>query len=242
MGFGALPRTDSFARLKKEGLKRFAMWQVGKSPKAIDLSVQDKSEEFELFKEYEVKRQLFATSAESDGSPVVGGYPAGTYVRVLSIGKACGSARRLKVSNKSGSVIGWVSSMSYGEPSLDKTARSILDFSSLRRNSRSNSLSSMISSSATKLRSKDSLEKQPTKSPEIGDWLEVKGKVVMRETESMSSSKIVTLKGGCQMRIVDHGQNSKNRVKVSVDGNIGWVTILDTNFQEPLFGRRPHTH
>jgi len=263
MGFGTLQRSDSFARLKEEGLRRFHMWP--KSPRAIiDLSVQDK-EEFELSKEYEVKCQLLANSAESESSSVLGGFPAGTCVTVLRLGTTCSGIRRLKVTNKSGSVSGWVSSVHAGKPSLCKVTRScVLDFSLLRSNSgrvigkpsaaqtsptqksnsgpRSQSLSSRVSSSVNRLRGKADLGLQPTKYPQIGDWLEPEGRIVVRQDESISSLKILSVKGGCQMKILDYGKTSPSRVKVLVDGTIGWVTILDKNLLEPLCGRRPHTY
>lgn len=240
MGFGTLQRSDSLARLKKEALKRFHIWPKEPKPIIIDLSVQDR-QEFELSKEYEVKCQLLVNSAESLSSPIIGGFPVGTHVTVLEIGTACLSGRRLKVTNKSGTVSGWVSSLAAGEPSLKKTKREILDFSRFRSNSRlrSRSLSSL---SATKLRNNADLGSQPTKYLQIGAILEHEGKVIVRETESMSSPKILTVTGGCQMQILEYGKSSQNRMKVSVNGTTGWVTILDSKLHEPLYDMRRHTY
>lgn len=258
MGFGsfspsdsfALSKSKSFARLRNEGVKRFAMWHVGRQPKEIDLSVQEEPE-FELSKEYEVKCQLMATSAESASSPIVGGFPAGTRVTILSIGSTCSGSCRLKVTNKSGTMAGWVPSVFAGEPTLVKSDRKILDFSCLRAKSRlrSNSLSSLtqLSSSVTKssnktvlCSSKADFDLQPSKHTRIGDTLKTEGRIILREAESMSSPKIMVVKGGCQMKILELGKSSNNRVKVLVDGTIGWVTILQTNLPEPLL-KRPHT-
>jgi len=240
------------ARLKSEGLKRFHMWP--KEPKEIDLSIQ-RSEEFELLKEYEVQCQLLVNTAESMSSPIVGGFPVGTNVKILEIGSACSGSRRLKVTNKSCTVCGWVSSAFAGKPSLCKVNKSILDFSSLRSSSslRSNSapqrrsfLSSSVSSSLTKLRSRTNLDAQHTKYPQVGEVLEMTSRVVLREAESMSSSKIVTLKDGCQMQILEYGKKNQNRAKVSVQGTsgelIGWVTILGQRMHEQLNLVRPHTY
>jgi hypothetical protein len=244
MGFGTIQRSDSLARLKKEGLKRFHLWP--KEPKEIDLSVENK-EEFDLSKEYEVQFQLMVNSAESESSPIIGGFPAGTCVKILCIGSTGSSGRRLKVTNKSRTVSGWVPSVYRCQGSLVAIERKILDFSCLRSQvrRRSNSLSNLpsrISSSVTRTRSKTDLDSQPTKSPQIGDSLEMDGRVILREDESMSSPQILTVKGGCKMRILDYGKSSQNRVKVSVNGTVGWVTILDKNLHEPLFGRRPSTY
>jgi len=251
MGFGSLPRSDSFARLRKEGFKRFQMQFVGREPKEIDLSVRDEPE-FEFEKEYEVKCQLMANYAESVSSPIVGGFPAGTYVTILRIGSTCSGSCRLKVTNKSGTVVGWVPSVFAGEPSLVKSCRKILDFSCLRKNVRirSNSLSSLtqVSPSVTKSHNKTALcsskadfDLQPSKCTQIGDTLQTESRIILREAESMSSPKIMVVKGGSQMKILDLGKNSNNRVKVLVDGTIGWVTILHTNLHEPLFAKRAHT-
>jgi len=252
MGFGSLPRSDSFARLRKEGVKRLKMLHFGREPTEIDLSVLQEPE-FAVSKEYVVQCQLMATSDECANSPIIGGFPAGTYVTILHIGGTCRGNCRLQVTNKSGTLEGWVSSMWAGEPSLRKSDRKILDFSFLRTNSRrrSRSVSSLteISPSVTRpcnqtvlaCRSKADCGLQPSKNLEIGDTLQTEGKIIVRETESMSSPKIVVVKAGCQMQILDFGKTFKDRVKVLVDGTIGWVTILHTNLHEPLFAKRPHT-
>lgn len=241
MGFGTLQRSDSWARLKNQGLKHFHMWS--KEPEGMDLSVPEK-EEFELSKEYEVKCQLCVNDAEGEGSAIVGGFPAGTYVTILDIGSPCLDGRRLKVANKPKTVIGWVSSISRGKPTLCKV-------SSLRSNVRRRSdslcsLSSRISSSVTKLRRKADLNQQPTKSRQIGDVLEIESRVIVREDESMRSRQLLSIAGGCKVQILDFGRVSENRVKVSVNGTTGWVTILDKGNAwepckawEPLFGCDP---
>jgi len=248
MGFGTLQRCDSWARLKHEGLKRFQMSLVGKQPKEIDISIQEK-DEFELYavtcQTYEIKCQLMVNAAESEDSPIIGGFPAGTYVTILSIGSTCLDGRRLKVANKSKTVIGWVSSIARGKPSLCKTEKRILDFSplkSLRSNvrRRSNSLSSLSAAKSpsvtklTKVSSKADLDRLSTKSPMLGDLLQIDSRVVVREDESMSSPQILSIAGGCTVRILDFGKTSENRVKVSVNGVTGWITILDkSNVWEP---------
>lgn len=246
---GDLPRSKSLARLKKEGLKRFQMWHVGREPREIDISVQEP--EWELSKEYEVKCQLMATSDESATSAIIGGFPAGTYVKILRIGSTCSGSCRLKVENKSGTVVGWVSSVWAGQPSLQKSDRKILDFSCMRTKPRlrSNSVPS-LPNLLTQPSNKKVLDcssnvdcgLQPSKIPQIGDSVLTEGKIIVRETESMSSPKILVVKAGRPMKILDFGKTSNSRVKVSVDGTIGWVTLFHMNLHEPLFAkRRPHT-
>eukprot|EP00746_Dinoflagellata_sp_MGD_P161295 gnl/MRDRNA2_/MRDRNA2_88383_c0_seq1.p1 gnl/MRDRNA2_/MRDRNA2_88383_c0~~gnl/MRDRNA2_/MRDRNA2_88383_c0_seq1.p1 ORF type:complete len:262 (+),score=39.52 gnl/MRDRNA2_/MRDRNA2_88383_c0_seq1:78-863(+) len=260
MGFGphSLARTDSFARLKQEGLKRFHMWHAGREPKEIDISVQEA--EFEVLKEYEVTCQLIATCDESEcSSRVVGGFPTGTRVTILRMGSTRSGSCRVQVTNKSGSLVGWVFTMSGAMKTLRKVDRKILDFSALRKNARlrSNSMTE-LSSSVSRLRShfqskkvdfkedtdcksKTDHDMQPSKHLCIGETLETEGGVVLRETESMSSAKVLTLKGGCQMKVLELGKTSNNRVKVSANGTVGWVTILQTHLNEPLFAKRPRT-
>lgn len=261
MGFSSLPRTDSFARLKQEGLKRFTMWHAGREPKEIDISV--KEAEFEVSKEYEVTCQLMATRDESESSSRVGGFPRGTHVTILRMGSTRSGSCRVQVSNKSSTLVGWVFTTKEGlagaKKTLRKVDRKILDFSALRSNARlrSNSMS-QLSGSVSRLRthfqsyktdfeedfdckSKTDHDLRPSKYVRIGETLETEGRIVLREAESMSSAKVLTLKGGCQMTVLDLGKTSNNRVKVSANGTIGWVTILHTHLNEPLFAKRAHT-
>lgn len=266
MGFGtltdslSLPRTDSFARLKQEGLKRFHMWHAGREPKEIDFSV--KEVEFEVGKEYEVTCQLMATRDESQCSSSAakaGGFPSGTHVTILRMGSTSSGSCRVQVINKCGTLVGWVPTMLGAKKTLRKVDRKILDFSALRSNSRlrSNSMSH-LSSSVSRLRnrfqsyktdfeqdfdckSKIDHDLRPSKYVRIGEMLETEGKIVLREAEAMSSAKVLTLKRGCQMEVLDLGKTSNNRVKVSASGTIGWVTILHTHLNEPLFAKRSHT-
>jgi len=257
MGLSSLPRTDSFVRLKQEGLKRWHMWHAGREPKEIDISVQEA--EFEISKEYEVTCQLMATRDESECSPSVGGFPAGTYVTILRMGSTRKGSCRVQVTNKSCTLVGWVCTMLGGQKTLRKEQRKILDFSALRRQKtlRSNSMT-QLSDSVSRLRrnfqsykidfaedsdckSKLDHDGQSSKYPRIGETLETEGRLVLREAESMSSAKVLTLKGGCQMKVLELGKTSNNRVKVSVNGTIGWVTILHKFLNEPLFAKRPYT-
>lgn len=252
MGFGSFPRTDSFVRLKQEGVKRFHMWQVGREPREIDISVQEEKE-FEVSKEYEVTCQLMATQDESECSAIVGGFPNGTHVTILRIGSTRSGSCRLQVKNKAGTLVGWVSTLFREKRTLRKVDRKILDFSFLRTKPRhrSNSMS-QLSASVSRLRNKTDSDDFGcnsrtdhalglSKCARIGETLETEGRVVLRETESMSSAKILTLKGGCQMHVLELGKSSNNRVKVSANGAIGWVTILHNHLNEPLFAKRPHT-
>merc|ERR1712224_664485 len=135
--------------------------------------------------------------------------------------------------------------------------RKVLDFSCLRSKSRlrSNSMS-QLSASVSRLRNKTDFNQDfgcnikdsitdhglgPSTYPTIGETLETAGRVVLREAESMSSAKVMTLKGGCQMHVLDLGKTSNNRVKVSANGTIGGVTILHTDLNKPFFAKRPHT-
>jgi len=68
----------------------------------------------------------------------------------------------------------------------------------------------------------------------------------VREAESMASTKVLTVKRGCQAKILEYGKTSNNRVKVLVNGEIGWVTILHATLpnllqHEPLFAKRRPT-
>jgi len=217
-----------------------------------------------MLREYEVQCQLMVNSAESVSSPILGGFPVGTNVKILEIGSACSGSCRLRVSNKSCTVIGWVSSVIAGKPSLCKVNKSVLDFSSFRSNSsprrnspprRSNSLSSVPGRSnsfsrprsfLTRICHKTDLAAKHTSYPQVGEVLEMKSRVVLREAESMSSSKIVTLKDGCQMQILEYGKKNQNRAKVSVKGThgelTGWVTIVGQITLDHLNLTRPHTY
>lgn len=69
------------------------------------------AEAYELFKDYEVTSVLLVRQEEDLGSPVVGEIPAGTMVTVLESG--CGrSGRRLKVTDSSGCIRGWITCVS----------------------------------------------------------------------------------------------------------------------------------
>jgi hypothetical protein len=244
MGFGSLPRSDSLARLKREGVKRFHLWHFGKEPKEIDLSLRSEAEfEVSEFKEYEVQCQLMVRRDESDCSTIIGGFPTGTYVKILRMGSICSGEYHLKVTNKPGTLSGWVSS----GPEAYRNLRKVGSKSKLR----SNSMSQLASVSRRRDKravafdfgfdSKTDLDLQPSKGLRIGDTLETKGKVVLREAESMSSAKVATVKGGSEMTVLDFGKLSNNRVKVSVNGTRGWITMLNTQSHEAFFAQRPHT-
>jgi len=248
MGFGIVERSDSLSRLAK----RFS--KGPKEPQVIDLSIRHEPKQvFDLFKEYEVLRPLMVSSAQPLSSPTVGEISVGSCVTIL----AFGSGGRLKVTNAFGNVSGWITSTSLGEPVLreiddskdSKPPRTIGDIfrtnsssSCLSNGSRASRASRAVSSSLARLRGKkkDDLGLQLTKQPHIGDMLEADGKVVVREDESMSSAKILTLTSGSFFRVLDYGKINRNRMKVSVDGKTGWVSILDKNLHEPLFGQRLH--
>lgn len=247
-----LAKSDSVSRLKE----RFG--HGPKEPKVIDLSIRNGGKaEFEPSKEYEVTGQLRVNAAEALSSPIVGDLPAGSRVTVLCVG----NGGRLKVTNALGTVQGWVCPVSLGKTMLRKKdnikGNKEISNSGLRSNSltslfsngsngsnvsRLSRASRAVSSSLTRLRGKKDPGLELTKQPKIGDLVEAEGKVIVREEESMSSLKILTLKGGCQLRILDYGQANPNRIKVSVEGKIGWVSILDKNLHEPLFGKRPHSY
>lgn len=248
-----MEKSDSLSRLTKLGILE--------EPKVIDVSVrhQDKVE-FDLFKEYETTSQLVVYSAEALSSPIVGELSAGSCVTVLSIG----SGGRLKVTNPLGTVQGWVCSVSLGKSQLRKLDKS-KDKPTLNSGLRSNSLSSLlsdsslasrasrasrtVSSSLAKLRAKKDdfkdLGLEPTRNPQIGDMLEAAGKTIVRSDESVASLKILKLKAGAQLRILDYGKTDPNRVKVSIldgSGMTGWVSVLEKNLHEPLFGKRPNPY
>jgi len=210
--------------------------------------------ELELSKEYEVISQLLVSSAEDLCSPIVGDLSAGSHVTILCIGKR----GRVKVRNTLGTVQGWVSSNSLGKsmlrrtndivgnneistPRLCKSSVSSLRVPSQASNaSRVSRASRAVSSALTRLRGKKDRGLVLTKQLEIGDVVEAEDRVILREEESMSSLKILTLKGGSQVRIIAHGTTNPNRVKVSAEGTlkVGWVSILDQNLHQPLFGKR----
>lgn len=212
--------------------------------------------ELELSKEYEVISQLLVSSAEDLCSPIVGDLSAGSRVTILCIGRR----GRVKVSNALGTVQGWVSSNSLGKsmlrrtndivgndetstPRLCKSTVSSLRVPSQASNaSRVSRASRAVSSALTRLRGKKDRGLVLTKQLEIGDVVEAQDRVILREEESMSSLKILTLKGGCQVRIIAHGTTNPNRVKVSAEGTlkVGWVSILDQNLHQPLFGKRSY--
>merc|ERR1711904_271803 len=109
--------------------------------------------------------------------------------------------------------------------------RKILDFSCMRTKPRlrSNSVSSLPNlltqpSNKTVLDCSSNVDcgLQPSKKPQIGDSVLTEGKIIVRETESMSSPKILVF-----------GKTSTSRVKVLVDGTIGWVTLFHMNLHEP---------
>lgn len=257
MGFGIMEKSNSLAKLTKGDSLSQLKERFGhgpKEPKVIDISVRhvDKAQ-FELSKEYEVTSQLMVHSAEALSSCIVDELPAGSRVTVLGIG----NGGRLKISNTLGNVQGWVSSMSLGKSMLCKT-ENIKDRDTWNSGLRSNSLTSVfsntsstsrlsrasraVSSSLTRLRGKKDLGLTLTKHPQIGDIVEAEGKVIVREEESMCSLRTMTLTGGCQLRILDYGKANPNRIKVSVEGKVGWVSILDKNLHEPLFGKRPNSY
>jgi len=212
--------------------------------------------ELELSKEYEVISQLLVSSAEDLCSPIVGDLSAGSHVTILCIGKR----GRVKVRNTLGTVQGWVSSNSLGKsmlrrtndvvgnnetstPRLCKSSVSSLRVPSKASNaSRVSRASRVLSSALTRLRGKKDRGLVLTKQLEIGDVVEAEDRVILREEESMSSLKILTLKGGSQVRIIAHGTTNPNRVKVSAEGTlkVGWVSILDQNLHQPLFGKRSY--
>jgi hypothetical protein len=259
MGFGSSARSESLSQLTKSDSVSRLKERFGhgpKEPKVIDISIRraDK-DEFELSKEYEVASKLLVHSAEALSSPIVGEISAGSFVTVLRIG----NGGRLQVTNSLGTVKGWVSSTSLGSNTLRKidnikdnqTSKSLLRSNSLTSSFSNSSITSRVSrasravsSSLTRLRGKEKkdLGLELTKQPKIGELVETEGKVIVREEESMSSPKLMILYGGCQLRILDYGQQNPNRVKVSVEGKVGWVSILDKNLHEPLFGKRPNTY
>jgi len=210
--------------------------------------------ELELSKEYEVISQLLVSSAEDLCSPIVGDLSAGSHVTILCVGRR----GRVKVSNALGTLQGWISSNSLGKsmlrrtndivgnnetstPRLCKSSVSSLRVPSQASNaSRVSRASRAVSSALTRLRGKKDRGLVLTKQLEIGDVVEAEDRVILREEESMSSLKILTLKGGSQVRIIAHGTTNPNRVKVSAEGTlkVGWVSILDQNLHQPLFGKR----
>lgn len=271
MGFGVMEKSSSLSQLTKNDSVSRLKERFGhgsKEPKVVDLSIrQDVVKcDFELHKEYEVTSQLLVHSTDDLSSSVVHELSSGSRVIVLCI-KNDG---RLKISNTLGTVQGWVPSVSCGKCMLRKTDNA-KDRETWNSGMRSNSLTSFfsnssstsrlsrasraVSSSLTRLRGKKDLgldlPKHPKKDlgaldlikhPNIGDTVEAEGKVIVREEESMSSVKIMTLRGGSQLRILDYGKSNPNRLKVSVEGTVGWVSILDKNLHEPLFGKRPHSY
>jgi hypothetical protein len=271
MGFGVMEKSSSLSQLVKNDSVSRLKERFGHGPKepmVVDLSIRHDVVKcaLELSKEYEVTSQLQVHSAENLSSSVVNDISPGSRVVVLAIGN-CG---RYKVSNTLGTVQGWVSSVSSGKCMLRKTDNVKDHETSSNSGLRSNSLTSffsnasstsrvsrasrVVSSSLTRLRGKkdlglDQTKQQKkdagldlTKHPQIGDTVEAEGKVIVREEESLSSQKIMTLRGGSQLRILDYGISNSNRLKVSVEGKVGWVSILDKNLHEPLFGKRPHSY
>lgn len=256
MGFGLmekssslsqLPRPDSASRLKE----RFGYGP--KEPKVIDISARRDviKGEFELFKEYEVTSKVFVHSAQDPSSPVITQLSAGSRVTVHCIG----NGGRLKVSNTLGTVQGWVSSASLGkrasrntDDNKDITRSNSLTslFSNTSNTSRlsraSRAVSQAVSSSLTRRHCNKDLGLELIKHPKIGETVLAEGKVIVREEESMHSAKIMTLRGGCQFKILDYGTMNPNRLKVLVEGKIGWVSVLDKNLHEPLFGKRPESY
>lgn len=243
MGFGIMERSDSLSRLSKK------FGQTPKEPRVIDLSIRREEKlDFVLSREYEVLSPLMVSSAEALSSPIIGELSAGSCVTILGIR----SGGRLKVTDALGTVTGWVSSTSLGRTMLRKIDDSQDNQTGFRSNSltsffsdashasRASRASRAVSSSLARLRGKKDHGLELTKHPNIGDVLEAEGKVIVRADESMSSLKILTLKGGCQLRVLDYGNLNRNRIKVSVEGTTGWVSVLDKNLHEPLFGQRPH--
>jgi hypothetical protein len=159
------------------------------------------------------------------------------------------------VINYIGTMQGWVCPKSLGQSQLRKMETS-KDLSNRKSHLRSNSsLMSLLSdhvshasrasraacSSLTRAHGKKDLDLQLAPKPQIGDTLEADGRVIVREEESMISLKILTLKKGDRLRVLDYGKSNPNRMKVSVEGTIGWASILDKNLHQPLLGKRPHS-
>merc|ERR1711937_716547 len=85
-------------------------------------------------------------------------------------------------------------------------------FSNSSLTSRVSRASRAVSSSLTRMRGKEKkdLGLELTKHPKIGEVVEAEGRVIVREEESMSSPKIMTLHSGCQLRILDYGKQDMN--------------------------------
>lgn len=233
---GNMERSESLSRLTKRLGK--------KEPKVIDISAWRKEKmEFELLREYETMGRLLVHSAE-DLSTIVGELSAGSCVTVLSIGK---DGHRLKVTNALGTVQGWICSLSLGKCQLCKTDGTVDKLKQLNSSLRSNSLSSLFSDSslasrasraskavslsltrlAPPLRSKKDLGLELNCYPNIGDKIEAvgRGRVTVRSDESMTSPQILKVEAGTQLRILDYGTTDPYRLKVSVAGKTGWVSI-----------------
>lgn len=249
MGFGSSDKGSSLTRLSNK-FSRGDTHIVDVSVRPAEL-VQDCKEVFDLFKDYEVTAPLLVRTDEDPGSLCVGEISPGSCITVLKIGGR--SDQRLKVTNAQGTLSGWISPVSdKGELALQKKKASwgtpCIRSNSLTSNhsnssrtsvtSRASKAASAVSSSVSKLLQRTDPELTLIRHPQLGDLLETVGKVIVREGEPTDSPIVQTLKRGSQVRILQIGWSSANRVKVSVEGSTGWVSVLDKNQHEPLLARR----
>jgi hypothetical protein len=72
----------------------------------------------------------------------------------------------------------------------------------------------------------------------VGDVLEAAIKLTLREGESLEAPVVKDVKRGTQIRIMEIGWINSNRAKVTADGCVGWISILDKAQHKPLMGIR----